>query len=198
MKKIIAQGFSRRWLGVGLSLLAAVAAQASTTVTFSVDMSPAGVTPTAVYINGSFNGWGTPGSAAFTNNGANVWSQTVTITDPPGTVENCKFWYDGNWENDPNRQFILGSGTQVLPQTSWNVKDWPQNTNQVTFQVDLSAQTLSGDFIPGQTVAVAGDFENWDNSPTPGPYYLTNNPTLPTAASNIYSGTFPVPGFPAQ
>lgn len=196
MKTTNALGVSCRLFGWGVSLLAVVATRASTDVTFTIDMSPTGVTPAAVYINGSFNGWGTPGSPVFTNNGANVWSQTVTITDAPGTVENCKFWYDNNWENDPNRQFLLGSGTQVLPATSWNVKDWPQNTNQVTFQVDLSAQVINGAFVPGETVAVAGDFENWDNSPTPGPFFLTNNPTLPDLSSNIYRGTFPVPGFP--
>ena len=63
----------------------------------------------------------------------------------------------------------------------------------------MNAQVLTGAYIPGQagqTIAVAGDFENWDNSPTPGPYYLTNNPTLPGTLSNIYTGTFPVTGFP--
>ena len=187
MKPIITHGFSRRWLGVGMLLVATVAAHASTAVTFSIDMSPSGVTPSAVYINGVFNGWGTPGSPVLTNNGANVWSQTVTITDAVGTLESCKFVYDGNWESGNNRQFVLGSGTQVLPQTSWNVKDWPTPTNaeEVTFQVDLTAQTLSGDFIPGQNITVSGDFESWDAG-----LPLTNNPTALGLATNIYSGTF--------
>ncbi len=179
----------------GMSLLAAVAAQASTDVTFSIDMSPLGLTPTTVLIRGSFNGWGSPDSPALTNNGANIWSQTVTITNASGTVEQCKFVYDGNWESVANRQFVLSATSpQVLPQTSWNVSDWPTPTNaeEVTFQVDLTAQTLSGDFIPGETVTVAGDFEasvpgyaNWDNG-----LPLTNNPSASGWATNIYSGTF--------
>jgi hypothetical protein len=202
MKTLITHGFTRRWLGAAMSLLAALATQASTSVTFTVDMSPTGLTPTTVLIKGTFNNWGSPDSPALTNNGANVWSQTVTIADPPGTVEQCKFVYDGNWETINNREFLLGSGTQVLPQTTWNVSDWPTPTNaeEVTFQVDLTAQTLGGTFIPGQTVAVAGDFEssipgsaNWDNS-----LILTNDPNASGLATNIYSGTwdFSVVSFP--
>ena len=206
MKTIIQHGFSRRWLGAGLSLVAALAAQASTDVAFQIDMASVSPAPTSVYISGSFNGW--PGFTAgagsisptnlLVNVSGTIWSNTFTIGDASGTVESCKFQYEAgdNWESINNRQFILGTGTQELPLETWNVNDWPTPTNQVTFQVDLSAQTILGQFTPGQTVSVAGDFENWDNAPTPGPFYLTNNPTLPDASSNIYSGTFPVPGFP--
>ena len=188
MKPLNSHSFSRRWLGAGLSLLAAVTVQASTQVTFQIDMTSQ-PSASSVLIKGSFNGWGTPDSPALTNNGSGIYSQTVTITDAPGTLENCKFFYNpgANWESDPNRQFVLGTGTQVLPLTSWGVHDWPTPTNaeNVTFSVDLSAQTLSGDFTPGQTVTVAGDFEGWDNG-----LPLTNNPTAAGLASNVYSGTF--------
>jgi hypothetical protein len=66
MKTIIHHGFSRRWLGLELSLVAAMAVQAQTLVTFQVDMSSynGGTPPAGVTINGSFNGWGSPGSPA--------------------------------------------------------------------------------------------------------------------------------------
>jgi hypothetical protein len=206
MKPINSHGFSRRWLGVGMALMAALAAQAQTAVTFQIDMSSVSPTPTAVYISGSFNGWPAPGATVnggfpVTNNilvnvSGTIWSNTFSITDAPGVVESCKFQYEpgDNWEGDPNRQFVLGTGTQVLPLTSWNVKNWPAPTNEVTFQLNLNAQILTGAFVPGgagQTITVSGDFENYgDGQP------LTNNPTLPGALSNIYTGTFPVTGFP--
>ena len=184
-KKIL---FSRRWLGAGLSLVAALAASAATDVTFQVDMTSQPSAST-VLIKGTFNGYGNPDSVALTNNGSGIYSQTITISDAPGTLEACKFFYNpgGNWENGNNRQFVLGSGTQVLPLTAWNANDWPTPTNaeRATFQVDLSAQTLGGNFIPGQTVTVSGDFEGWDNGLT-----LTNNPNAAGLATNLYSGTF--------
>ncbi len=181
---------SCRWFGASLSLVAALAANA-TDVTFQVDMTSQPSAST-VLIKGSFNGWGSPtDSLALTNDGNGIYSQTITISDAPGTLENCKFFYSpgDNWEGGNNRQFVLGSGTQVqvLPLTAWNANDWPtpSNPEEVTFQVDLSAQVLGGTFTPGQTVTVAGDFEGWDNG-----LNLTNNPDAAGLASNIYSGTF--------
>lgn len=202
MKPIIHHDFSRRWLGVGMLLVAAMAAQAQTAVTFQIDMASVSPAPTAVYISGSFNGWpgftagaGSP-AAALINTSGTIWSNTISVSDAPGTVESCKFQYEpgDNWEGDPNRQFLVGpiGPTQVLPLTSWNVKDWPANTNQVTFQVDLSPQVITGTFTNGPgTVTVSGDFEGWNDG-----LPMTNNPAAPNLASNIYSGTFPVLGFP--
>ncbi|MDD5139952.1 MAG: hypothetical protein PHY43_06805 [Verrucomicrobiales bacterium] len=199
MKPIIQHGFSRRWLGVGMSLVAAAAAYASTDVTFQIDMAPVSpAVPTGVSISGSFNGWPNPATSTLQliNVGGTVWSNTFTIADAPGTVESCKFQYEAgdNWEGDPNRQFILGTGTQDLPLTSWNVKtNWPPApTNSVTFQVDMSALVVLGSFTNyGTNVTVSGDFEGWD-----GGKVMTNNPALPGIASNIYSGIFDVVGFP--
>ncbi len=197
MKPLINR-LSCRWLGVGLSFAAALAVQAQTQVTFQVDMSSENAgTPSAVYISGSFNGWGYQSpSAALVNAGGSIWTNTFTVTDPPGTVESCKFQDNlTGWEPVANnRQFVLGSGTQVLPLTQWDVSNWPTPTNQVTFRIDLSAQVLLGNFTngaPNNTITVSGDFEGWDNGQV-----LTNNPALSGNASNVYSGTFGVPGFP--
>jgi len=206
MKPINSHGFSRRWLGLGMALMAAAAAQAQTAVTFQIDMSTETSTPTNVYISGIFNGWPAPGATTnggnpVTNNvllnvGGTIWSNTFIITDPPGTVESCKFQDDvSGWENVPaNRQFVLGTGTQVLPLTIWDNSNWPAPTNEVTFQLNMNAQILTGAFVPGgpmQTITVSGDFEGWDDG-----LPLTNNPTLPGSLSNIYSGTFPAVGYP--
>jgi hypothetical protein len=199
MKPLNSYGFSRRWLGVGMALVAAAAAQAQTAVTFQIDMSSISPAPTSVYISGSFNGWpglsggaGNP-AAALINVSGTIWSNTIMVSDPVGTVENCKFQYEpgDNWESDPNRQFVLEAGTQVLPLTSWNVKNWPLPTNQVTFSVDLTAQVVFGSFTNGTGVTVSGDFEGWNDG-----LVMTNNPAAPNITSNIYSGTFPVAGFP--
>jgi hypothetical protein len=199
MKTIIHHGFSRRWLGVGMSLVAAVAAQAQTLVTFQVDMTPytgSPNPPSTVTINGSFNGWSGP---ALINVSGNIWSNTISISDPPGTVEQCKFVADGNYEPlAANREFLLGPvspPTQVEPLEEWGTNDWPAPTNQVTFQVDMSAQVALGNFTNGDptfgVITVSGDFEGWDSGDV-----LTNNPTLSGSASNVYSGTFPAVGFP--
>lgn len=209
MKTILQLWLSRRWLGVGTLLVAAVAAQAQTAVTFQCDMSAYG-TPGAVYVNGQFNGWGSPGSPVLVNNGSDVWIGTITISDPPGTVENFKFWNDtfaGNWESIGNRQFVLGNpinGTQVLPVQAFDVNTLPTPTNQVTFQVDMTAQVLLDNFTndnsnalgdPNGSITVSGDLigSGWDNG-----WPLTNNPSLSGNATNIYSGVVPIVGFPGS
>lgn len=195
MKAINSHVWSRCWVTAALALAAALAAQAQTYVTFSVDMNAYG-TPGAVYVNGSFNGWGTPGSPVLVNNGSDVWTNTLTITDPPGTVEQFKFWndtYAGNWESLNNRQFVLGAAgsTQVLTPQLFNTNTLPVPTNYVTFQVDMSAQVALGNFTPSGTITVSGDFEGWDNG-----LPLTNNSSLSGNASNVYSAVCPVQFFP--
>jgi hypothetical protein len=209
MKPINSHGFSRRWLGVGMSLVAALAAKSSTDVTFQIDMTSVSPAPTAVYISGTINGWpgftGGVGSISPTNLLVNVsgtiWSNTFTVSDAAGTVESCKFQYEAgdNWESINNRQFILGTGTQVLPLTSWNLNTtWPPApTNYVTFQCDMTPQVLTGVFTNGSsTLWAAGDSFplTWQNGGAA--YTMTNDPSLPGSLSNAYSGTFPQIGFP--
>lgn len=202
MKTIIHHDISRRWLGLGMSLLAAVAAHAQTLVTFQVDMATYGSTPSTVTINGSFNGWSGP---ALINVSGTIWSNTISISDPPGTVEACKFVADGNYETfAANRQFVLGPvspPTQVEPTETWNVNDWPAPTNQVTLQIDMNPQIAAGAFTndgvngdgdPNGSILISGDqFNGWGNG-----LQLTNNPTTGDYTSNYYTGTYPVVGFP--
>src|SRR6266700_6686304 len=104
MKPINSDGFSRRWLGVGMSLLAAMVAQANTTVTFQVDMTTVSspTPPSYVSVSGSFNGWPSPppgqtvsgtsdpvtNSLLVVQGTTKIWTNTFVITDAPGTVEN--------------------------------------------------------------------------------------------------------------
>ena len=210
MKSFNTNGISRRWLGVGLSLMAAVAAQASTQVTFMVDMSTETPGFTAVYTTGSFpeaGPWNSPNSLLMINTTGTIWSNTFTLNDPVGTIEQVKFTDNTTgWSSVNNYEFLLGTtgdttttpGTEILPLQTWNgVSTWPVPTNNVTFQVDMSAQVLLGNFIPGDPVngviQVAGD--SFPNQWGAGNYVLTNNPNLSGNLSNVYSGIVPTLGF---
>ena len=62
-------------------------------------------------------------------------------------------------------------------------------TNDVTFNVDMTAQIFAGNFNPAaQTVEVHGTFSDWLG------VILTNNPSLPGNAANVYSGVVPIRG----
>jgi len=160
-----------------------------------------------VYARGTFNGWGlsfplaSNPSILRTNAGglltSNVYVGAYSV--PSGTNSSLQFKYaidpGGSWENpattnqvgggDGNRFFVQNGdqASQVLPVVDFN--DVPYNavaTNDVTFQVDMSAQSTAGRFDPalGHTVEVRGSFNGW----AAGSYLLTNNPAPNT---NLYS-----------
>jgi hypothetical protein len=189
------QNILRHCLAMGVFCGAGLAAQASTLVTFEIEMSAQN--PTSVAVRGSFNDWGNSQPMwALTNNGLGVWSGTFEDTNAPGTVESCKFFYQpgDNWEADPNRQFILASGTQSLPLTMWNVKDWPVPVNNVKFQLDMTAQVVLGTFDPNTGyVRVSGGFNNWSGS-----LDFTNDLAATGSATNIFSQTLEISGFPGS
>jgi hypothetical protein len=183
---------SSRWIVLVLSLAAILSAQAQNPVTFTVDMTSQ---PSAVdvYVRGSFNDWGT--IHPLTNDGFGTYSTTVDIPGNAGDLHACKFFYQpgDNWEGDPNRQFVLTGGPQVLPLTAWNEK-YPAPPNNVTFQVDMTAQILLGAFEnESGTVRVSGVFNGWGEGDL-----LTNNPALSGDAVNVYSAVVPVDGFPGS
>jgi hypothetical protein len=188
----------RRLAVAGLVFGTIAATHADTLVTFTVDMNAeanAIINNSTVYVRGNFNGqdFALLPAHALTNDGAGVFSGTVNITNAPGTLIPCKFYYNAPgdvWEDGDNRQFILANGAQTLPLTAWNEK-YPSPTNNVTFQVDMTAQILLGNYVPGQTMRVSGGFTGWGDG-----LDLTNNPALSGNASNVYSHVFPVAGFP--
>ena len=155
---------------------------------------------------GIFNGWGStaiaqtndPSILRTNQNGlvtSNVYVGTYEIVGSPGQTVDYKYWIDlnGNWESpapntgDPvdnnNRFFNLGSGpTQAVPIVFFNDSPYsPVATNDITFQVDMTAQILTGNFDPSVgTVELRGDFNGWGT-----PQILcTNDPAAPN--TNIY------------
>ena len=89
-----------------------------------------------------------------------------------------------------SNQFLPGLPvpSNNLGGSTFNFGPAPTPTNYVTFQVDMSAQVVTGVFTNGiSPVTVSGSFEGWDNGQP-----LTNNPTLPGTLSNVYTGTFPI------
>lgn len=193
----------RSLLGAGLLLGATAATQANTLVTFTVDMNAeanAIINGSTLYVRGSFNGQGFALNPLniLTNNGAGVFSQTVDITDAPGTLISCKFYYNNpgdNWESGADRQFLVGTGTQSLPLTAWNDK-YPAPLNNVTFRISMTQQIALGTFtnnVPGSFVAVSGGFNGWSQS-----IDFTNNPAASGTNADIYSQTLQVAGFPGS
>ncbi|MEO6182087.1 MAG: hypothetical protein ABIP71_03090, partial [Verrucomicrobiota bacterium] len=176
-----------------LLLWTASALQAQNPVTFSVDMTSRPLAEN-VYVRGSFNGYNLANQLA--NNGSGTYTGTVDIAGSSGDLQSLKFYYDpgANWEDGADRQFVLTGGPQVLPLTAWNDK-YPAPTNNVKFQVDMSAQILLGRFTnaPDGYVRVAGAFNGWNAS-----IDFTNNPAVSGNASNVYSQTLPVTGFPGS
>jgi len=160
-------------------------------VKFTVDMN-AQPSATNVYVRGDFNAWST--AHALTNNGAGIWSTTINVPGVAGTLVTCKYFYQPGdaWEGGSDRQFQLtGVGTQTLPLTNkWDDKyEYPSNSFNATFQVDMRAQGAA--FInAGGVVTVSGGFNGWGNAAV-----LTNNPSLPYPSNWVYSGTWPLKTF---
>ena len=136
---------------------------------------------------GLFNGWGTT-AIAQTNDPSilrtnqfglvtsNVYVGTYEIVGSPGQTVDYKYYIDtgASWDSpapstgDPvdnnNRFFNLGTGpTQAVPIVFFNDSPYsPVATNDITFQVDMTAQILTGNFDPSSgTVELRGDFNGW-------------------------------------
>jgi len=194
-----------------LCLSAAFGLQAANPVTFQVDMSvqlSSGnfVPGDTVEVRGNYMGWG-PG-LALTNDPtcvtcSNIYSITTNFTDAVGTLESYKFWNghtgapNGGWESPAstcgnNRTITLANGGQVLPLVYFDDSPPVLPNNNVTFQVDMTAQVITGAFTNGTSqVTVSGGFNGWG-----GGDVLTNNPALSGNASNIYSGISVVQAVP--
>ncbi len=121
-------------------------------VTFSVNM---GVRIAAgqfnpdtmgVDVRGDFNDWGT---TALAREGATtIYSATISVTAPEDSAVEYKFFYDSgeeNWEDDPNRSFIMGEDgvPQVLDTVYFNNEE------------PAGGLDLSGTWNPATT----GDYE---------------------------------------
>lgn len=183
----------------------------SVDVTFQVDMAMQIGTgafdpdSSIVYPRGTWNFWGA--DFAMTNDPtilrtnqfglvtSNVYVYTYNIMRSPGETLDYKFVIDpgarfetpapdtGDPSDYNNRFFNLSEGpTQTLPLVFFSDLPYaPVATNDVTFQVDMTSQVLTGDFDPATgLVEVRGDFNTWGT-----PQILcTNNPAAPN--TNLY------------
>jgi hypothetical protein len=131
---------------------------------------------------------------------SNVFVAAVDITGSPGQTVDYKYYIDtgANWESpvagigDPadnnNRFFNLPTNAASLPIIYFNDAVYaPKATNDTTFQVDMTAQVLNGNFDPTVgSVELRGNFNGWGT-----PQILcTNNPAAPN--TNIYSVVVPL------
>jgi hypothetical protein len=176
-------------------------------VTFQVDMAEqvnVGAfdtnTGSTVEVYGNFSGWGSEGTltndAAITTTNAvgivssNVYVGTFAITAPtngtqefkyvtqPNTVYESPASFDSDVDNNNNRFFITTS--QTLSIVAFSDKPLTTTvTNNVTFEVDMTALLITGAFTTNETVTLNGDFNNWTGQ------IMSNNPASSTP--NVYS-----------
>jgi hypothetical protein len=178
------------------------------TVTFQVDMAQQINIGTfdpnsgSVELRGTFEGWS--GGYTLTNDPSilrtnqyglvttNVYTGTFVVSASPFAAEDYKYviqpgtvWEQpsaANADGGGNR-FYLGA-TQTLPIVFFSDAPYaPVVTNNVTFQVDMTAQVLSGLFDPslGDVADVRGNFNNWTGLAN----VCTNDPSAPN--TNIYT-----------
>ncbi len=150
-------------------------------VTFRVDMSQVGG---SAYVSGSFNSWA---QQAMVDQGAGVWTYTTAINQ--GAAIEYKFRQGANYEgnlsapcgNGNNRTHTVGNSNEVLNLVCYGSCDAcppPPTTVDVTFRVNMSQQTVSGN-----GVHLAGNFQGWN----PGTTLMTD-----ANSDGIYEVTLPI------
>ena len=179
----------RNLLAVALCSAPGFFAQADQ-VTFNVNMS--GITNrfgqpayTEVHASGAFNGWSQ--STILSNNGANIYTNTVEIGSDGNYKYTCVVNGGLSWEAGNDHPMTLTGSPQTLPLLNFNydgVVPIDYVTNNITFQVDMRVQGapwLNG----GGIITVSGAYNGWGNGDA-----LTNNPGAPYPTNWFYTGTF--------
>lgn len=154
-------------------------------ITFQVDMSQQNISPQGVFIAGTFNGWNTTANP-MNHIGNNIYALTLSLGS--GDYHQYKFLNGPIWETVPtacaqnqNRFILVPSVSTTLDAVcfgSCNPCGPPPVPVQVTFQVDMSLQTVSP-----EGVHIAGGFQGWN----PGSTLMTH------VGNNIYSYTTTLP-----
>jgi hypothetical protein len=150
-------------------------------VKLQVDMSEQTVSE-LVYVAGSFNGWNSTANP-LTDLGSGIWETTLVLQT--GQEIEYKF-INGTttqiWEDIPGACAWNGNRHLVVPEANTTLDlvcfgscnaCTPASTVDVTFQVDMSTQIVSGG------VFIAGDFNDWSATATP----------MTDAGNNIYQAT---------
>ena len=155
-------------------------------ITFQVDMNQQTVGGN-VYMNGNFpqaNGWTSPVLMSDPNSDG---IYTVTLTLNQGVPFEYKFINGSNYEgnisapcgNGSNRTYTVPTANATVPITCFGICGACPSLYQVTFQVNMSNETVSG-----AGVHIVGSFQGWSPGSTPmtsiggGIYEYTT--TLPT------------------
>ena len=147
-------------------------------VTFQVDMNQVTVDPSGVFIAGSFNGFS---DQAMTSAGGGIYTYTASLAQ--GATIQYKFKNGtGGWEGSigapcgdgSNRTYLVGSSDATVDLVCFNSCAACPATYNVTFRVNMSAETVGGD------VFINGNFPpaNWTT-----PQLMTNE------GGGIYSYT---------
>jgi hypothetical protein len=147
-------------------------------ITFQVDMNQVTVDPSGVFIAGSFNGFS---NQAMTNAGGGIYTYTASLAQ--GAAVQYKFKNGTNgWEGSisapcgdgSNRTYSVGSADATADLVCFNSCAACPATYNVTFRVNMSAETVGGD------VFINGNFPpaNWTT-----PQLMTN------AGGGIYTYT---------
>jgi 1,4-alpha-glucan branching enzyme len=140
-------------------------------ITFKVDMSQEEISPAGVHIAGGFQGWD-PGATLMTDEGGGIYSHTAVF--PSGTYQEYKFINGNDWpfaenlppecSNSNNRYFTVPDVDTELDLVCYGLCGpcpLPAEV-EITFQVDMNEQTVSGD-----GVHLIGTFNNFDPTATP-------------------------------
>lgn len=147
-------------------------------VTFQVDMNQVTIDPSGVFVAGSFNGFS---DQVMTAVGGGIYEYTASLAQ--GATVQYKFKNGTNgWEgsigapcgNGSNRTYTVGSSSATLDLVCFNSCAACPPTYSVTFRVNMSAETVTGD------VFINGNFPpaNWTT-----PQVMTN------AGGGIYTYT---------
>ena len=136
----------------------------SVDVTFRVDMSQQTIAPEGVHIAGDFQGWD-PGATAMTDSGNDIYTYTHSLAI--GEEIEYKFINGDEWGEDEtvpaecaqnnNRYITVPAIDTTLTAVCYGSCDPCGPQVEVTFRVDMSEQTVSGDGIH-----LAADFQGWD------------------------------------
>jgi Secretion system C-terminal sorting domain len=139
-------------------------------VTFRVDMTGLTVSANGVHVAGDLNGWNTTGTPLTKEGNTNIYSATVALA--PGRDIQYKYLNGNAWgtEEAPpltcavggnNRIFTVPAAGGALDVVPFNGCAATAGTKAVTFRVDMSGQTVSGN-----GVHVAGNFNGWNPGST--------------------------------
>ncbi len=158
-------------------------------ITFKVDMSQQTISPQGVFLAGTFNGW--TNNNPMTHSGDGIYVLTLTL----GTGDYHQYKFKNGlsgWETVPgicaqggNRFLTVSSVSTTLDAVCFGSCypcGPPPVPVEITFQVDMSNETISPD-----GVRIAGGFQGWD----PGATLMTSiDDNIYVFTTILNSGTY--------